>query len=294
MIANKSPNKAPAIRAARMSRLGLLEEPMGAAYVDGTNLYQAFAENPINRVDPNGEKWKFVPNMGRLSGNLGPGPSLKWARFDLTFTPDSAAFKKIATCDEINFLQIKRYHTTEPFFQKGFNSLVGVPENVWTVDDTGSDDKPYYNNAKDAMDPRTGVLKTNDTPGLDLTLGTTQVFDFETVVVATKGPDKGNVYATIDWGFNFYSAGPVWNSRIVPKYYVNNVVWSPESPVTSVQMTDASGNLLFKKVGTGAPKPAMQELGGNSGNNVYNFSFSQAGNKGPSPDMSKILDQYFP
>jgi len=54
MIAYAFATRTPNVNAARMSRLGFLEEPMAAAYVDGMNLYQAFADNPINRVDPRG------------------------------------------------------------------------------------------------------------------------------------------------------------------------------------------------------------------------------------------------
>lgn len=53
-------------RRERLSRLGVLEEPMG--YVDGQNLYQYVTSNPVNLVDPLGLQ---AGNEGALYNKLG-------------------------------------------------------------------------------------------------------------------------------------------------------------------------------------------------------------------------------
>jgi RHS repeat-associated protein len=265
-------------------------DPLG--YVDGLSRYPFVADNPINRVDPNGTL-KFVPNMGHLWGRLGPGDRLSRAQFFLWFKTDKDAFKAMGTCEEINFIQIYRMHTEHSWVKKQINHMFdGLYEDQWTVDDKGSNDPPYYNNAEDAFDPRTHDLNMIDTPGTDAygPLLATTSFDFETAVVASKGPDKGDVYADIKWGFNFWVDGPMWGVNVHPKYYVNNVVWSPDSPVTNVQQTISwTGQPVFKSNGA----PVMEQLGGLSGAKIYKFAFPQNASTQPSVEMSRILDRSF-
>ena len=98
------------------------------------------------------------------------------------------------------------------------------------------------------------------------------------------------VLSAFKWGFNFWMNGPIWDRQVHPKYYVKNVVWSPDSPVTMVQQTDASGNPVFGAGGA----PVMLQLGGLSGGEKYDFHFGQSDNGSPSAEMSKVLDAYFP
>lgn len=65
-MSTMSNTMAAMIRRERLSRLGILEEPMG--YVDGHNLYQFVQSNPVNLLDPMGLQ---AVNEGTLYDNLG-------------------------------------------------------------------------------------------------------------------------------------------------------------------------------------------------------------------------------
>ncbi len=259
------------------------------AHADGMNWYRGMANNPINSTDPIGF-WKFIPGMGALMAQLGLGPRASQAQFLLSFRPDAAAFKKMGTCDEINFVQIYMYHHANTTLE-GTASLFSkdLVHDQWTIDGDG----PYYDN-KDAVDPSVGgvagTLKMNDTPGSDnpALFVTAASWDFETAVVASKGKDKGDVFATITWGFNYWLSG-AWDKTVHPKYYLGSVVWSPDNPVIFVpSINAASGAPILDKAG----KPETMQLGGLSGKEVY-WTYSES-TAPPSPQMKTVLDKLFP
>jgi RHS repeat-associated protein len=263
---------------------------------DGLNWYEPFGGNPINHVDPQGT-WKFVPNAGVLTGRLGPksGARLSPALFELSFHPNPAVFGEGAGCSEIDFIQICYADTNISSFRKWVGELAGgIPQNRWFEDST-PDNRPYYNYKSDAIDPtKAGLtLVMDDSPGDDKAPFRIpeQSRKFETAVVAAKGPNRGDVYAVITWGFSYrFELGPIWNIPVVPSYYVNDVQWSPDSPlITWVQANnDQDGSPLFDANG----KPDMIKLGSRTGNNTYYFSFATF--TPPSPEMTGVLNKYFP
>ncbi len=84
------------------------EDPIGFEAGDA-NLNRYVGNNIVAVIDPDGLKWKYVSDMGNLSGFLAPGDESMYGKassdFWLEFNPDRSKFEK-KCCDEVRFVQI--------------------------------------------------------------------------------------------------------------------------------------------------------------------------------------------
>jgi hypothetical protein len=172
------------------------------------------AANPINRTDPSGEKWKYVPNMGTFSMEMGPNPDRAVtdpsSNITISFLPKKSAFNKTSpTCTKIRFIQI--YQFTHDYWKAKY---IGghTTQGVWHLD-ADAKEAPWY---PERMTPITGnpqmaaITGMGDSPEFG-TIGSATYFTqkYETVAVsADKGsPTYGEVYGAVFWYHQFAFKG---------------------------------------------------------------------------------------
>jgi len=259
-------------------------DPLG--YVDGMGLYEYVGAAPLTFGDSHGQ-WRFVPGMGHLSGQLGPGASgAVSSDFHLNFQSDREAFREGrhgTCCAEVRFVQMFYVDARKGRRRPG----LGLPQGEWTVD---ADQPPYYPHGSWRA-PRKGGSNMFDTPSVTgiLTRGYDKFdsirADFEVCAVCSKSQNNGNVgvgdvFCCVEWGHSFLIAGARWNRQVTTwKRYVDSVTWGSGMPVRMIEERGADGSTR------------RTQRGGGSGAATYVF---KGYCREPSREMASVLTEHFP
>lgn len=189
-------------------------------YSDGIHLLEAFASNPVTRVDVLGLRLyspgQYVPNSGDISiwlgqsgrrGGLRRNRKLLETRATIYFYPNETARR---CCDEITFGQIatSQVDTALRFRVIGWHLDVAFPHpgsHPW---------KPYAANPIAELGDRPGYA------GLSSLLVLHQ--NFISCAICTKGCEVGANYGCVHWGHSFIR----FRDPVTKKYKYTVIRWA--------------------------------------------------------------------
>ena len=185
--------------------------PDDDGFINGTNETIFVGDNVINSTDPTG-MWKYVPDMGTFSATLANGGAA-WesdSEFHLKFTPKAGAFDN-AKCDEIRFIQTFVFHGDGLGLQPaGDTYLDAAWQRGKAYLDSLSGDLPWFPDyGKEVGNPSLGQSSSmGDEPWMKpINFQSYFSIFFQTAAVASKGPDKGNVYGVVSWSVEYFFSG---------------------------------------------------------------------------------------
>jgi hypothetical protein len=242
----------------------LQPEPNGADYIDGPDLYDAFRNNPINRVDPTG--LAAVAVKGNKYGDLSIDPQINTdlkldaqggvqavgkAQIAITFKPT-----KDCNADQIAYLQIDRQtdFDVDPKGKVNMNASVRITAGGWEIDRLSDNkfqaDYGWYgfdnNNPPQPMKGSVQVGAGTAANIVDAILydkadakQTSYQEDFITFAVNYK---KREILAGITWGFKVDGKGVVTS---LPNNYIDPNKTDVMNAIK--KWNDQAGGLLFSK-----------------------------------------------